>query len=560
MKRIFMGIFAVVFALSFLCAFLPKGEAAELDGAWYYRYGDPVMELNGPEGWIQSAMDHDTVWKRFDFPYLPQTGNQHYVWLTTTLRGTDPHADTIFFWTYHESVQVWLDNQVIYEYGTGEPRYLGYGQKWHMVSLPHFRKKVQLTIRVYSDLPLYLAPLRDFRMDEDIVLAQHVFLADIVYAISLPILLLFSFIIGIYYFNQPDRRKLQRDSIIALALIALFSFCECSVKQWFCDWPVLWQHLALICIYLLPIATNQVIYDIVENKYKPLIKHIQHACAVLAVVALCSEVLGFHGLDYGMFGYYLLLLVCQTAVIRTLWQSARGGNPYSYAMFPPCLVLSLLAVFDGMNMNAQWFMGPFYLMPLGAVTLLSFVLVIVKDQLDRERRLESSAIQLEAQAARAVERSEIDPLTGCLNRNAYDKILAHEVKLKDPSFCLVMLDIDHFKLVNDSFGHDAGDQVLRRVTETVREHISHQMKFFRWGGEEFVIYCPQMSRLEAAEVAELLRVAVVDARILPQQPVTISLGVASWHGEQDDLDAMFRRLDSALYRAKRTGRNRVEIE
>ena len=405
-----------------------------------------------------------------------------------------------------------------------------------------------------------VAPLRDFRMDEDIVLAQHVFLADIVYAISLPILLLFIFIIGIYYFNQPDRRKLQRDSIIALALIALFSFCECSVKQWFCDWPVLWQHLALICIYLLPIATNQVIYDIVENKYKPLIKHIQHACAVLAVVALCSEVLGFHGLDYGMFGYYLLLLVCQTAVIRTLWQSARGGNPYSYAMFPPCLVLSLLAVFDGMNMNAQWFMGPFYLMPLGAVTLLSFVLVIVKDQLDRERRLESSAIQLEAQAARAVERSEIDPLTGCLNRNAYDKILAHEVKLKDPSFCLVMLDIDHFKLVNDSFGHDAGDQVLRRVTETVREHISHQMKFFRWGGEEFVIYCPQMSRLEAAEVAELLRVAVVDARILPQQPVTISLGVASWHGEQDDLDAMFRRLDSALYRAKRTGRNRVEIE
>ena len=138
--------------------------------------------------------------------------------------------------------------------------------------------------------------------------------------------------------------------------------------------------------------------------------------------------------------------------------------------------------------------------------------------------------------------------------------MAHVTHQPQPHFSLIMLDIDYFKHVNDTFGHDAGDTVLRSVTQLVRSHLQHQLKFFRWGGEEFVIYCPDMSLMEAAGLADLLRQSVAEAEILEDYTVTISLGVARWRQQHDTLQDIFRRLDGALYQAKQQGRNRVEVE
>jgi diguanylate cyclase (GGDEF)-like protein len=129
------------------------------------------------------------------------------------------------------------------------------------------------------------------------------------------------------------------------------------------------------------------------------------------------------------------------------------------------------------------------------------------------------------------------------------------------AFSLLALDIDHFKRINDSYGHDAGDIVLRRVADTCRAALRQHDKMGRTGGEEFVVVLPETDAKLAAEVAERLRVAVeaIDCSdIAPGLRMTISIGV-SQSTSNDDFMAIAKRADDSLYRAKEMGRNRVEL-
>ena len=125
---------------------------------------------------------------------------------------------------------------------------------------------------------------------------------------------------------------------------------------------------------------------------------------------------------------------------------------------------------------------------------------------------------------------------------------------------MMMLDIDHFKRINDTYGHEAGDTVLAGFAALVRQNIKKTDPFVRWGGEEFIIICDGTTLPEAAAIAERLRGCVAESDILEQQRVTCSIGVASWHGAHDTERTLMARLDTALYQAKNTGRNRVVME
>jgi diguanylate cyclase (GGDEF)-like protein len=122
---------------------------------------------------------------------------------------------------------------------------------------------------------------------------------------------------------------------------------------------------------------------------------------------------------------------------------------------------------------------------------------------------------------------------------------------------LLMYDLDHFKRVNDTFGHDTGDDVLRSVTEVVTTHIRVVDVSARWGGEEFMVLMPQ-SDLQAARItAEKLRHAIEVHPFDKVGTVTVSFGVTTFV-PQDDFNSLLKRVDDALYRAKDNGRNRVE--
>ena len=121
-----------------------------------------------------------------------------------------------------------------------------------------------------------------------------------------------------------------------------------------------------------------------------------------------------------------------------------------------------------------------------------------------------------------------------------------------------MFDLDDFKRINDQHGHQVGDRVLVELVAEVRRNIRATDTFGRWGGEEFLLVCPETDLEGAQAMAELLRLQVSKPRSGPLPQVTASFGVTSYH-EGDSEHDQVRRADQALYAAKRAGKNRVEV-
>ncbi|MYM39372.1 GGDEF domain-containing protein [Duganella qianjiadongensis] len=155
---------------------------------------------------------------------------------------------------------------------------------------------------------------------------------------------------------------------------------------------------------------------------------------------------------------------------------------------------------------------------------------------------------------------ERDFLTGVLNRRALDRKLGDYADERRPHLdtCLLLLDIDHFKSINDEYGHAVGDAVLVRLCTVLRQHTRASDRIFRYGGEEFAIIASG-AELEAAErLAENLRMAVSLAQLLEQRPVTVSIGVALMDKRSSPKDWL-EQADQMLYRAKEDGRNTVRV-
>ena len=155
------------------------------------------------------------------------------------------------------------------------------------------------------------------------------------------------------------------------------------------------------------------------------------------------------------------------------------------------------------------------------------------------------------------ERSLVDPLTGTLNRLALSRRLEElraQVRLEAGELCIIAADIDHFKRINDTHGHDAGDIVLREVAATLRSNLRSFPLLYRTGGEEFLAILPGLSCAEGAGIAERLRTAVAATRPLGIR-VTMSFGVAASGGSSADPGALLSVADRCLYRAKENGRD-----
>jgi diguanylate cyclase (GGDEF)-like protein len=156
--------------------------------------------------------------------------------------------------------------------------------------------------------------------------------------------------------------------------------------------------------------------------------------------------------------------------------------------------------------------------------------------------------------------STLDQLTGLLNRRALEPRfaeIAEQAVLTDQPVSVVLADLDHFKAINDEFGHGVGDAVLRDVAYAMRRSLRTFELLYRLGGEEFALLLPGAAEGDAARIAEALRLAIEDLETAGQH-VTCSFGVATARGERIELESLVARADAALYAAKRLGRNRVE--
>ncbi len=184
-----------------------------------------------------------------------------------------------------------------------------------------------------------------------------------------------------------------------------------------------------------------------------------------------------------------------------------------------------------------------------------------KTQVRRKRYTE----RLRANVLHSMELAVTDPLTGLHNRRYMESHIATLMERaveRDRPLALLVVDIDHFKPVNDTYGHDAGDEVLREFARRLKTSVRGIDLACRFGGEEFVIVMPEADLGTASAVGERLRRLIAGAPFevgggAHALDITISVGIAVRAGGDDAPDALLRRADQALYRAKRDGRNRV---
>ncbi|MCW9045639.1 MAG: diguanylate cyclase [Alphaproteobacteria bacterium] len=159
----------------------------------------------------------------------------------------------------------------------------------------------------------------------------------------------------------------------------------------------------------------------------------------------------------------------------------------------------------------------------------------------------------------------VDHLTKAMNRHAFDLLFSQEIKKqkrqKNNPLSVVMFDIDHFKSVNDKYGHQVGDEVLAYVSGIFQSQIRSSDVLCRWGGEEFIILLPNCDKTEATKLANEVRRKISESKFLSsggELTITVSGGVAEYL-DGDEADNLLFRSDKALYQAKENGRNKIEI-
>lgn len=193
--------------------------------------------------------------------------------------------------------------------------------------------------------------------------------------------------------------------------------------------------------------------------------------------------------------------------------------------------------------------------------------LMTRELMEANKRMEQEVRQrtLELQHANTelARQASTDPLTQLLNRRGFTQRAHHllaQAQRSQLPVCALSLDIDFFKRINDTYGHDSGDAVLQQFADTIAQRVRQTDLVARFGGEEFVVLLPDTAQASALQLAQHLRQTIADMEIEGVGHITTSIGLSSWNGSQgESLESLLKRSDAALYEAKHTGRNRVCI-
>ena len=259
----------------------------------------------------------------------------------------------------------------------------------------------------------------------------------------------------------------------------------------------------------------------------------------------------FHKSESAFFVFITLILLAggflahAYVVLNSTIEDVHAAEPLAHLAYMRTLIFG-----TGVMLATAAIFGMFLIYPL------------IRTQVREEGKLRAMTVSLSARSETLEHAALTDGLTGMQNRRYFDDALREyldEFKRIGKPVGLLILDLDHFKLVNDTHGHDVGDKVLRAVAGCLREFTRFHDVVARLGGEEFAVVAPNMDVDMLSKLAERIRKAVAVLSVETgnvRLRVTTSVGLAVWDGHED-ADDFFRRADKMLYQAKRLGRNRV---
>ena len=318
-----------------------------------------------------------------------------------------------------------------------------------------------------------------------------------------------------------------------------------------------------------------------ENVFMPYRARILYPIAVLGSAIFLPLAVVNYFLGKIAISALLLCLVAMLVVDAIALQRKKAPPvPFAMMLIPGCAAVTLSMATQGIY-GVLWsfpvVLLSFFVLPRRLANVLSIALLAAGVALALQSQEFGTTVRyalslalsvvvinimlgvLESLHARLLAQSLTDALTGAGNRRHMDNSLAEVVERNRRSFApasALLIDIDHFKRINDRHGHEAGDEVLRTIVDLVNDRRRKLDQIFRQGGEEFLLLLPDTRAAEAMGVAENLRKAIMREPILRDQPVTVSIGVGELHPGEKCKDWM-KRVDEALYEAKKGGRNRV---
>ena len=363
----------------------------------------------------------------------------------------------------------------------------------------------------------------------------------------------FQWISGQDYFDatRPEHRRARVLNWILITLIPLIAVTELEV-YFLTQGP---EERRLLYFFLLSFLLGLMLlaFALIRLGKYSAAAGITVICSLLGPWGSVALEGAVHSGDYVPLVYTSLSLFLSAFLLRV-----GATVALSIVQFLALFVLSFMRPFVG---STDW---PSLLAFILFTSVLSIVFTIISRK-DMEQIQQQNELLADSEA-RMRELSVRDPLTGLYNRRFMQETLEAELEQaaqRQAALAVVMVDVDYFKRFNDTYGHVEGDGLLRLLGASFRAHIRKADVVCRYGGEEFVIILPDTNRSSALICAQRLqenaRQIQIENGYLPQDLVSLSLGVAVYPMDGQNVEAILRAADDALYRAKKGGRDRIEI-
>ena len=566
----------------------------ELDRDWQYRWGDSPVNAEGVPLWTVRHEAED-VWRSIDFPSNPPNrAGENYVWFRTRLPDFTGADARLFIYSIDLAAELYLDGRPIFSHGDlnprGRSRFLGWS--WNLIPLPEDAAGKQLHVRVFSDY-------RDIGLWGEVIVGpaeaqmRRIIKRDSIRVLVAVASLTLSLIFLVLYFLRERPRSFLYLSLITLVLVVRVAG-ETHLKQLVVQAPLFFEYVKATSYFLLPVFVILFLQEILGRQYR----RVTRIAAIVVLGLFGSTMIGCAARWIRLCDSYLMLdivAVCTMVFLSFLSvKAAIGGNAEARLVCYNFLIFGVLALYSILMSNGifPWVDEINYLLlfqfSLGLAVVLIRRLVSFQYRLEEyseklerqseeltrlnqslEQKVKERTGQLEEANRRLREEkvtlqitSITDGLTGVYNRTyaleRYEQEVG-EAKRYRKKLSVILFDLDHFKRVNDFFGHQVGDAVLQGVALIFRNTMRDSDLIGRYGGEEFLIVLPETDCAEAAMVAERIR-RDVEARDWPETKlhVTISGGVAEYGG--GNAEQLLHRADSLMYRAKQMGRNRIVSE
>ncbi|MCO7247048.1 diguanylate cyclase [Halomonas sp. Mc5H-6] len=542
---------------------------------WEYRWGDSPLNANGEPEWLD---DESADWQSAASPSNPpgREGHQH-LWLRTTLPEGDWNDPVLYITSINLIGQAYLGDELIYQYGEFDDQGRGdfAGWPWHMIDLPEGAAGQVLTFRLYS----YYTSIGlwgEVQIMERIDVLKHVIHESAQDLGVSALVLVLGILATLFALIGPERR-----GFLAIALFAyasgLMLLAEAPARQLIADGPLAWDMLRAGSYYTLPIALGMLLSHWLEGTAKRWIKRLWALHLAYLVMAIGLVQLGFISLSITFPVFDVLLAVTMPfMLLLALFRFSRLNLEQrllvlSFTFFAPLLLADMVVAHGFVAWRTVPLSYGSLAFSLAIATIFLWHYRRTQQQLaTANETLEQQVTERTAELGQLVQELEglsfEDPLTGLHNRRHFNTVFDHECRRAQQhgsQLSLLMLDLDHFKDINDHFGHDAGDAVLVKMAALLSQHFMELGVVCRIGGEEFVALLPEASADSAESSANALLDAVAQCACahqgVPLRPITLSCGIATYPDHAPNPHKLLRLADEALYHAKRSGRNRCVV-